>query len=202
MSTPLNASVAMVRVAGHSYPAVMERSCRTCSSRYREEIERQLIEGRTGSKIVATLPEDADLTARNVADHFRNGHLPVHEATVQALVDQQADHRGDAIQPAVDEAVDHVAFARGLLSRVRERVAKGELEPDIRDGLRAAEFVAKYEPADSYDENLIVQAFIAYHDAASKLMTSDQFTRFGDLLQEDETLRRLDAEWSRQRGES
>jgi len=194
---PLNASVATVKVAGHSYPAVTERNCLTCTSPFRWEIEEQILLGRTYARIVAELPKDASLSARNLADHFRNGHIPLQEATVQALVDDHAEKRGEALQPTVEAAVEHVDFARRLLSRVSERVLDGEIEPNIRDGLRAAEFIAKYDTTEPVGADLFTQAFIVYFDTARQLMSDDQFIRFGKQLNDNELLSELQEEWHR-----
>jgi hypothetical protein len=190
-----NSSIAKVRVGGREYVAVTERNCLTCNSPYREEVERQTIEGRTWARIVDSLPDDAKLTARNLSDHWRNDHLPVHEATVVAIAEQQAIERGEVITAGVERTLDHLEFARALVGRVRQRVINGEVEPDIRDALRAMEFLAKFESEPSWGEQDIVEAFIAYHETAAELMTAEQFAEFGRRLEQNATLNELAQRW-------
>jgi hypothetical protein len=201
VTAPQNASVARIHVAGRDYPAVTESSCKTCGSPFREEVEEQLLAGRASAHIAKSLPEEAHLTARNVRDHWANGHLPVHEPTVQALLDKSAEQRGEAIRPAVEAVVEHVDFARRLLSRVRERVVDGEIEPNIRDGLRAAELIARYDSAEPIGTDLFTEAFIIYFDIAKRLMSDDQFSRFGNHLNNNPLLAQLQQEWQRRQQE-
>jgi hypothetical protein len=128
--------------------------------------------------------------------------LPLNEPTVQALLDERAEERGEAIRPAIESVVEHVDFARGLLSRVRERVADGEIEPGIRDGLKAAEFIAKYDSAEPVGDDLYVEAFVIYFDTAQQLMTEDQFDQFGDELANNVLLAELMQESERRHAEA
>jgi len=202
MPAPLNASVATIRVAGHDFPAVTERTCRTCTSPYRWEIEEQLLLGRTYARIVADLPDDAHVSPRNLADHWKNGHLPLNEPTVQAVLDERAEKRGEAVRPALEAVVEHVDFARRLLSRVRERVADGEIDPDIRDGLKAAEFIAKYDSVEPVGDDLYVEAFVIYFDTAKELMTDEQFHELGARLASNTLLLELMEESNRRHAEA
>lgn len=195
MPAPANASIARVRVGGREYDAVSERTCRTCGSEYRAEVERQAIAGRTWARIVDSLPANANLTARNIADHWRNGHVPVSEPTVAALLEQQATERGDVTQAAVEQVLSHLDFARVLIGQVRRRVLTGELKPDVRDAIRAMELLARYEPDPVLDESAIVTAFIEYHETAAEIMSVEQFAEFGRRLDENQTLNELAKRW-------
>lgn len=195
MPQSANSSVAKVRVGGHEYPAVTERTCYTCASPFRAQIEEQAVAGRTWARIVESLPSDAGLTPRNLADHWKNGHLPVVEATVQALVERQAEDRGGVVESAVAGVLEHLDFARVIVGRVRQRVASGELEPDIGDALRAADLLARYDTEPDTNEDDYLQAFIAYNDEAAEVMTAEQFAKFGERLGQNQILHALAQEW-------
>lgn len=191
MPASANASIARIRVGGREYDAVSERTCRTCGSEFRAEIERQAVAGRTWARIIDSLPPDANLTARNLADHWKNGHVPIQEPSVVALAEQQANERGEVVEAAVEQVLDHLDFARALVGRVRRRVLAGELEPDVRDALRAMELLARYQPDSAIDERDIVAAFMSYHEHAQAIMTAEQFAEFGRRLDGDPVLREL-----------
>lgn len=149
MPAPANASLARIEVAGRSYPVVTESRCRVCSSEQRERIEEETVSGKPWHAVAAALDPDAGINARNVRDHFANGHLPVKAATVQALADRQAHQRGEVVEQAVTVAVDFLDFCRTVVGDVNKQVLTGETRPTVRDALAASALLAQYEPAPS-----------------------------------------------------
>jgi len=190
-----NASLAMVRIGGREYPAVNERTCRTCCSDYRDTIERETVAGRTWTAIIRSLPDDAGLTERNLSDHFRNQHLPVAAEATKRLAVRQAQDAGAVTEAAVTHVVDYLNFAQTVVGRVSQRVATGEVEPNVADGLRASELLARYQPDHQLDESTYLLAFVTYHEHAQTVMTPAQFQEFGRLLSTDPTLEALAREW-------
>lgn len=195
MAIQSNAALATVRAGGHEYSLVSQRTCRTCNSPYREQIERDTVSGRTWKAILRDLPEDTDLTPRNVADHFKNGHLPVAEEAVRQLAERNSEAIGELVTTAAPAVVDYLAFAQSLVGRLNDRLVRGEAEPDFKDALRAAELLARYGAPSGLDEPTVAAAFIVYHQTAELIMTPGQFEDFGQRLEKDPTLRALAEEW-------
>jgi hypothetical protein len=191
MPAQANLSLDSTKVAGREYPLVMERTCKTCSSQYRNDIEEQTVAGRTWRAIIGDLPDDAGLTERNLADHFKNQHLPVAAEAVQQLAERNATAAGERTQRAVTACVDYLEFAKAIIGDVNDRVARGETRAEVRDALRAAELLARYEPIEEVDGAAVTEAFIVYHETAQALMTREQFTEFGRRLNADPVLTEL-----------
>ncbi|MEJ7744190.1 MAG: hypothetical protein WKF73_17635 [Nocardioidaceae bacterium] len=81
------------------------------------------------------------------------------------------------------------------MGRVNERVATGEVEPGISDGLRAADLLARYDPGPRMDEADYAQAFMRYTHAAETVMSSEQYEEFKVLCDADEALQDLARRW-------
>ena len=188
MPAQSNVGLASVQLGGRRYPLVAQRTCKTCSSRHRDFIERQTVAGRTWAAIIQDLPGDAGLTPRNLADHFKNQHLPVAAEAVKQLAERNATAKGELVQESVEPITDYLHFARAVIGQVNDRVARGEVRPAIRDALRAAELLARYEPIDQVDESAVAVAFLVYHETAQELMTEAQFQEFGRRLDADPIL--------------
>lgn len=203
MPAQANASLATVNVGGRTYPAVSERRCRVCSHPdHRVTIEEQTVAGRPWAAILRSLPEDSGLSERNLADHFRNGHLPVANEAVVRLAKQQAHDRGQVVEEAAEAVTSHLEFCRSVVGRVRSRVVAGDLEPTVRDAVAAAGHLGRYEPIDAgLDEAAMVEAFGAYHDTAQQVMSSEQFRQFGAALSANPVLAGLATEWEARNSE-
>ena len=202
MPAQSNSGLAAVRIAGRDYPVVNERTCRTCQSPLRAEAERQMVQGRTWAAIARDLPPEAGLSPRNLADHFRHGHLPVAEPAIQQLAEQDADQRGQDLKPAIDAVADYLDFARRVVGRVSRLVETGQAEPRVSDALRAAELLARFDPdpGPQLDVETFTAAFIEYFEAAEDIMSPEQFRTFGHQLRENATLARLEAAYERRIG--
>jgi hypothetical protein len=195
MPQQANASLATIRVGGRDYPAVVERTCHTCASPYRHRIETEVVAGRSWRAIADALPPDAGLHARNLRDHFANQHLPVVNEVVQRLTEQQAEQRGEIVAAGAEQVVDHLAFAQSVIGRVNARVATGEIEPNVGDGLRAADLLAKHHPGPTMAEADYATALGIYASAARAVMTDDQHREFSDRLDDDSVLQDLAQRW-------
>jgi hypothetical protein len=190
-----NLGLATVRVGGREYPQVSERTCKTCSSQYRDLIEQATVGGRTWKKIIRSLPAEAGLSERNLADHFRHGHLPVAAEATQLLAERQAEERGAVVETGAARIVDFLEFAQAVMGRVNHRVAAGEVEPGISDGLRAADLLARYDPGPTMSEADYAEVFSIYADTAKAVMTSEQHQEFVARLDTNQALQDLANRW-------
>lgn len=190
-------SIANVHLGGRDYPVVRVNSCLTCQSPYRTEIESMALDGKSWSTIIGSIPPDSGLTARNIADHWSNGHLPVRDAAVAAHLEHEASRLQTEMEPAVAQIVDELDFARALLDIANNRMASGELAPDIKDALKAVDLLARYSPIEISvtTESEFREAFVAIDEHAKEVMTPAQYTQFGELVCANETISRLAAAW-------
>ncbi len=177
---------------GRTFPAISRSTCRTCQSNLRQTIERELVAGRSYSTIAAGLPDGACLSARNIADHYRNGHLPLDSEQVQRLAAEQANERGEVAGVQVQEAADHLSLARLIVERTQERLLTGELQPTTRDGVAAARLLADLAPGQlqgfGTDE---ASAVIRFFESARAAMRPDQWQTFLGQIREDPVLNAL-----------
>lgn len=66
-----------VSINGVPVPGSAPPTCYVCSSPERAKVERLIYEGKTHRSIVQSTPE-ADLTALDISEHYRDGHMPRH----------------------------------------------------------------------------------------------------------------------------
>src|SRR5262245_38488881 len=131
-------SLASVEVGDREYPMVTESRCKTCAHPLRLEIEKALAEGNVYSRILREIVPDGSLTERNLRDHLANQHMPVAAKAVRQVIAEQTEQALTALTPMVENLVGHLAFAQQVVDRVQQRLAAGEIEPSIRDGIAAA----------------------------------------------------------------
>lgn len=188
-------SVITYKIGGREYPLITNRNCKVCMSPYRFDIEDYIVKGRVYRKIVEALPEDSGLTVANVKNHYYNNHMPLDVSTTRAITERRAQRVGKSIEEGVESLIDGMTLAETVVQKTFERIASGEIKPDLADGLRAATLLAQmgeYEQS-GVDQHAIIEAFIIYHESAQEFMTPEQFEAFGDALESNPVLRSLAA---------
>jgi len=161
----------------------------------RQRIETEVVTGRTWARIAADLPPEAGVNARNIRDHWTNQHVPVYEASVQALVDRDARARGEVVERAVEVAVDFLDFCRAVVGTVNKRVVTGEVQPTIRDAIAAATVLARYDPGPAMTDEDYYRAFFAYHETVSDVLPVDRFADLSKRLDDHPVLKELKRKW-------
>lgn len=187
------ASVVTYRLGGRNYPMRTAPNCRVCQSPYRLRVEQELAAGRVYARIASSLPEDADLSARNVSEHYKNGHMPLEVEASRRILERRAEDRGRDIERGVDALVDGMALAESVVQKTYEALQRGDIRPELIDGLRAAKLLEDYAGDDGIDQAAYVEAFMVYHEVAARIMSPEQFSEFGRALQQDPVLRGLTA---------
>ena len=188
-----NASLIRVEIDGVTSPRSSVPQCSVCASRYRDEVERQLAAGRTYKAIAALLPPDADLSPRNLRDHYANGHLDLDAPAVQRASHWQEQALQVAREPLVAAKAAHLGFAHAVLGRVAERLDSGDVEPDIRDGLAAAKFIAAIEAAAGERNGIedYVSAMVALMEVVKEIVPAPMFVEIGQSLSRHPILKEL-----------
>lgn len=193
-------SLAAYQFNGQIYPLKSVGRCLTCQSPFRVEIEKMIARGVPYARIA----QDLDLrqgrnrvSTASMANHFKNGHMPVQQETVRRVLERKARERGESISEAIDARVDGETFAEMILQRTVERVGDGEIAPDIKDGLAAAKLLAELAPhEDAASESDYVAAFMVYHSIAQSIMTESQFAEYSRRLAANPILRALSEKYS------
>lgn len=196
MTEPSNqtgSSIITYRVGGREYPMKTVRQCKVCRSPYRFDIEQAIVSGRTYRKIIEHLPEDHELTAENVKNHYLNGHLPMEVSVTREIVERRAQQVGKRIEDSAESLIDGMTLAQTVVQKTFEAIARGDQQPDIREGLAAAKLLAMLGEYDNggMDVSAITEAFMVYHEHAQEFMSPEQFEKFGKALSNNPVLRAL-----------
>ncbi|MCA1694056.1 MAG: hypothetical protein LC749_04625 [Actinobacteria bacterium] len=192
MSMNGRSGLANVTVGGNVYPLVSAPGCKTCGSEYRMEIEAGLVKGSSPNQVIKHLPEGHGLVERNLRDHLAAGHLPLKSAAVQKLAQEESEERSRVVEAGAEVLSTHAAFARTVVGRVRERVANGEIEPDIRDALAATKLLYEFESEPSgLNQDNLVAAMVQFMRVVKGIVTPDQFAELGRQVNSDPLLNAL-----------
>ena len=197
VTAPRNASLASVRLGGRDYPQVAVQTCRVCSHPARARCESLLVEGRSPATIATIIKDGPPLTSRNLTEHLRNGHLPVQHEAVTRLRDQHAEERGQALEDGVARLVTSLSFATRVMDAVDTRLARGQVEVTVADGIKAAALVermAKQTEPDRADGPDLYLAFAHYLSAIRHNTDDAQYKAVCHEIKTDPILQAL---WKR-----
>jgi hypothetical protein len=118
-------------------PVVVETRCHVCSgpfAEYRFYIERQLMKNRSYRAIALSIPADPktgkQLSHRSIANHVNGGHMPIDQAAIRAIMEDQAD----LLQQSYEDGVRGSFTTRGALDNL---IRKGY--QDAMDGITTIE---------------------------------------------------------------
>jgi len=188
-----NADLVTVEMDGIASPLSSVPQCYVCASKYRDEVESHLAAGRTYKAISAILPPDADLTPRNLRDHYANGHLDLDAPAVQRASHWQEQALQVAREPLVAAKAAHLGFAHAVLGRVAQRLDSGDVEPDIRDGIAAAKLIAATEAAAGEQAGIedYVTAMVALIEVVRETVPAPMFVEIGQSLTRHPILKEL-----------
>lgn len=173
-------SAVMYRVAGRTYPMNVNPRCHTCRSPYRSFIENQILCGYTYKQISESLPEDLRLNPRQISDHYRHGHMPLAEAARRAIVEQRATQNNLDTENGLDNLVDSITVLQTIVRDGSDRLARREIEPNVKELMAAAETLLALErdgeSVSDWEE--ITQGIQHVMSMAKSHMTSEQFLEF------------------------
>jgi hypothetical protein len=202
----LRQSMVQVKIGNKTYDAVYVSSCHTCTHPARMLIEEAIlqnfsfraiaerfsekeIEGEGGQLV--TLPR---MTHQSIYGHFHNGHMPLEAATLRRLAEKRARQIGSQYEEAAEQFVDHVVLAEATVARVYERMVKGEIEPEVKDGIAAAKMLADVESSTTagLDAEAWSEAMMIYFETAREHMDPPAWSRFTQALSANPILRSLE----------
>lgn len=192
-------SAAVFRSGGREYPYQTVAQCRVCKSKdFRKEIEDSILKGYTAPTIARSLPENSNISARNINDHIRNEHLPTDIGVRQVIIEDRAKEIGRALNSGRGSLADQVTMARLAIQHIIEKMARGEMDMDMKDAVALANFLDKVESravgeGGDLNQEVINQSFFAYLRAAQSIMSREQFQELGRTLAADPVLKGIKA---------
>jgi hypothetical protein len=168
--------------------------CRVCRSPARRAVEVALAEGRSYAEIAGVVP-DSRLSPRNIAEHYRRGHLPLDSDEVREIVAERALDNGSIVQVGIDRQAEALRLAQAVVRRTWEGVAAGEIEPTFKDGIAAARLLMKYD-AVAFERSRLREQVKRSHRAVSTLLrltkdivTAEQWSALGRAVDGDAEIR-------------
>jgi hypothetical protein len=152
-----------------------------------------LVGGSSFAQAIRTHP-DAGLSARNVREHIRRGHLPIEHELVRRLVEQEVKEHIALVESGVSAKLAVIVLAQTTIRSVNERLMSGELEPTISEGIRMARLLAGYDDALRKEHRTEMQlrqsheGFAVMFSIAKSMMSTTMWTDFLNASHEDERL--------------
>ncbi len=191
-----NASLVQCVVNGVKVPYVRIPMCRVCRSGSRRDVEIALAEGRPYAEIAAMFP-DSGVSARNIGEHYRRGHLPLESVEVKEIVAAQAAENQAVVQVAVDRQVEPLRRANTVLKRAQERLDAGEIQPTVREAIAASKVLAQHDAVLIERDRLRDQLkrsnknITKLFRLVSDIMTEEQWSELGKRMEADPQMRPL-----------
>jgi hypothetical protein len=198
-------SMVQVRVGNRIFDAIHEPRCNTCTHPARQLIEAEILKNNSYRAIArlysGTLIEGAagkpeqlpEITYASIRNHFTNGHMPVGPATLRRLAEERARDIGSKYEEAAEQFVDHHILATAVVHRTYERLVLGEIEPEVKDGIAAAKFLADVEASTpgGIDAEAWSQAMTVYFETAQQVMPPEMWDEFSGRLAVNPILKAL-----------
>ena len=160
-----------VQAGGKAIPMKYEKSCSVCRDDCRFDAEKLIMGGRSYQSVLADLPAAA-FSEDSLRRHFANGHVPIKQAARQFAAERKSKEITEAVEPVAHGLSRTLAFAQTVVSSVEKRVAAGDLEPTVSDGLAAARFVAEMTDDVDADQmrNEALQVVLALTDLVQEML--------------------------------
>lgn len=131
-------SVASYRSAGQIKPLVTETRCHTCMHNDRFDIEIAIIQA-TPYRLIS---QRYGISPDSLRSHMAK-HIPLEQTIMRASLDARAVDRGIIIDEVTTNYLTYIGFAETIMNRVYQRMAQGEIDPDMDDGLKAIAILQK-----------------------------------------------------------
>jgi hypothetical protein len=172
------------------------------------QIEQMLVEGHPYSVIASTFSEvrynvgrQSKLLPRidwtSIRTHYRNRHMPVDAKAVREIAEQRLKELGKHVEELEERHVDSYMTARLVLAKGFDKIARGEMDPTVRETLAAAkmleEFDIAHQESDTGDAGAWQEAMTIYFSEAQQLMPPAMWEEFARRLNANAQLRALAA---------
>lgn len=170
-----NVSTIMFEIGGELYPFTTVRGCYVCNAE--PEVRYQVESGLRLSLSYAEIERRTGIGVISVANHNRKGHMPIEILSARAIVEADLKARGINPDEAEGFLVDQIAFARVGMQVAFERMVKGEIKPNMRDGIAFANFLARAEAsalgAGNVDMDVMSDLFTVYYESVRQVVDDE-----------------------------
>lgn len=204
---PKNKSLVQMKVGGVIRDMVYEPRCKVCNHPSRFSIEEKLVMGHKYIEIARAMSElrnqkpDGEienwpeLEARNIKHHYQQGHVPLDNEMLAEFSKRRAEELGVEYEEAMIPVVDHVVVQKAILQRGYEALAKGDIQPDVKDTLAASKLLsdrdkelANHSTVEEWQEFMSL-----YFQAVRATVQPDQWTQIVRAIQSHPVMRAMDA---------
>lgn len=202
ISSDHQASVVRVKIGNKAVDARKVKSCLTCNHPARMAIEEMLLHGESYQAIIRRFSEVKytvggrqqvlpKIDYKTLRAHYTNGHMPLEATVVRDLIEKRAAEVGSDYEAIGKRFADKVLFAQMVVAKGQQRLATGEIQPDVKETLAAAKFLQDVEDASKGAEGTEIwaQAMEVYFTVARQVMNDETWSRFVALLDSNTILR-------------
>jgi len=203
-------SMVNIKVGDRTIPAYRSNKCKVCMHPARPLIEERLLMNDTYPSVAewvsnhdveeidGTLVEWPPLNVTQLFKHYNNGHCPIDTQVLHELSKQRMDELGLDYEDSVGRVVDHVVAAKLILAKGQERLARGEIAPDVKDTLSAAKLLHDIEGGiDAGEQSEMIaawqQAMEVFFVTVQRHVTSTAWQAIGADLSMNPVLREITA---------
>jgi hypothetical protein len=162
------------------------------------QIENDLVRGYSYATIARGLEglEEGHLghpTAHQISEHVKRGHIPIGVSTQRRLIERRAIEIGRSIDESEDSLVDYVTVNQMIVNRGFERMADGQIEPEMADVVAASKFLYQIEQSaiGGLDENTWRDALMAYMETTREFIPPERWTEYGEAMNANPILRAM-----------
>jgi len=204
---PKNNSIVQIKVGNVVRDMVYEPRCKVCNHPSRFSIEEKLLMGYRYSEIarsmsdlrnqkpdgeIETWPE---LEARNIKNHYQQGHVPLDSEMMAEFSRRRAEELGIEYEEAMVPVVDHVVVQKAVVQKGYDALVKGEIQPDVKDMLAASKLLGDREKELANNSSVEEwQEFMTlYFQAVRSVVGQDQWQQIVRAIQNHPVMRAMDA---------
>lgn len=204
---PKNNSLVQIKIGNVVKDMVFEPRCKVCNHPARFSIEEKLLMGFKYSEISRAMSDlrkqKADgeienwpeLEARNIKNHYQQGHVPLDSEMLAEYSKRRAEELGLEYEDAMVPVVDHIVVQKAVLSKGYEALVKGEISPDVKDVLAASKLLSDREKELASNSTVEEwQEFMTlYFQAVRSVVAPDQWQQIVRAIQNHPVMRAMDA---------
>lgn len=197
-----------VQIGSRRYDAVKVQSCHTCTHPARMLIEEKLIQNYS-YRVIAEMFSEKMMVLKegddpiwlpkvgymSIGGHYTKGHMPLEAASMRRIADKRAQRISEHVMEDGDDPfVDQFVLAEAVVARTHQRLVKGEIEPEVRDGLAAAKFLQQIEDEteNGVTAEAWAQAMTVYFETARRIMPIGMWQEFTHALTGNPILRAIE----------
>lgn len=196
-----------MKIGNNIYDAVFEPRCKVCNHPARFAIEEKILLGNSYPKIArwvsdvrtqqptGEIVDWPELEARNIKNHYVQGHCPLDAEMMRAFTERRAEELGEDLENSMTTFTDHIVVQKAILAKGYEALVKGEIQPDVKDTLAASKLladrereIAEHATVEQWQEFMVI-----YFQAVRNVVSADQWNEIVKSIQHHPAMKAIDA---------